>query len=190
MVVLFLLSFIVFCFSVSAWHIFLCQNRFLYPDCIFALPVFGFPVLFQFLANRLMWSMYIVGWSILFLWFSTFSPPVHFISLWQSDIIEISNKNDDREHPWNRPLQLFISVKLFPSVVNSILQFFKVSSMNFMKLLDIIYILRQYSSTLSSMFVSVFSPSFLDVYSLSISSLGCKAFAGLFCMPFFSQYKP
>ena len=58
-VVLLLLSFVVFCFALLAWHIFLCQMPSLYPLCISSLPMLGFLILFSYLENHLMSSLYI-----------------------------------------------------------------------------------------------------------------------------------
>ena len=46
-------------------------------------------------------------------------------------IITITNSNGDSASPWNIPFWIFISAKLLPPEVNSTLQFFLVSSMNF-----------------------------------------------------------
>ena len=59
LVVLFFPSFVVFCFSLLSWNIFLYQILSLYRLCISS----GFQFFFLFLANSLMSSMYI-GWLI------------------------------------------------------------------------------------------------------------------------------
>ena len=48
LVILFLLSSVVFCFSLLAWHIFRYQIPSLYPHWLFSQPVFGFPIIFHF----------------------------------------------------------------------------------------------------------------------------------------------
>ena len=59
LVVLFLPSFVVFCFSLFVWHIFQCQIPSLYLDCKTSMPVLGFPILYHFLES-LMSSVYIM----------------------------------------------------------------------------------------------------------------------------------
>ena len=53
------------------------------------------------------------------------------------------NNNGDSVSPWNIPLWIFTSAKLFTPAVSSILHFSMVISINFMTLPDILYILRQ-----------------------------------------------
>ena len=48
LMILFHALFVVSHFLLLAWHIFLCQILSLYPDCIYPLPVLGFPILFHF----------------------------------------------------------------------------------------------------------------------------------------------
>ena len=48
---------------------------------------------------------------------------VYFLSMWLSDIIT-TNSNGDSASPWNIPLWIFASDKLFPLAVNSILKVF------------------------------------------------------------------
>ena len=62
-------------------------------------------------------------------------------STWLSGIIAITNTNSDSASPWKIPLRIFTTAKLFPSAVNSILQFFMVFSINFMTSSNILYIL-------------------------------------------------
>ena len=52
LVVLFSPSFVVFCFSLSAWHIFLCQILSLYPDSVSLPSVLGFRILFSFFGKQ------------------------------------------------------------------------------------------------------------------------------------------
>ena len=70
-------------------------------------------------------------------------PPVHFLSMWLSGIIAITNSNVDNASPWKIPHWIFPSVKLFPPAVNSTFQFFMVFAINFVNLSYIFYILRQ-----------------------------------------------
>ena len=65
LVVRFCPSFIVFRHSLLTWHIFLYQIPFLYLQWISSLTVFRVLILFHFLANTLMSSMYI-RWMIFF----------------------------------------------------------------------------------------------------------------------------
>ena len=71
-------------------------------------------------------------------------PAVHFLSMWLSGIIAIIDSNGDIASPWNIPLWIFASTKLFPPGVNSTLQVFMVSSIKFTTSSDILYILRQF----------------------------------------------
>ena len=64
-------------------------------------------------------------------------PPVHFLSIWFSGIIAITNSNNDSASPWKIRLWIFTSVKLFPPAVSSTLQFCMVFSINFMTSPDI-----------------------------------------------------
>ena len=68
---------------------------------------------------------------------------MHFLSMLLSGIIAITISNSDSASPWNIPPRIFISAKIFPQAVNSTLQFFIVSSINFMISSYIFYILRQ-----------------------------------------------
>ena len=76
---------------------------------------------FSFFANSLMSSMYI--------WWLNFScdllslyPAVPFLSMWFSGIMAIMYSKGDNAYPWKIPLWIFVSAKLFPPAVNSILQ--------------------------------------------------------------------
>ena len=138
LVVLFLPSFVIFCFSLLALHIFLYQIPSLYLDCISSLSVLRFPVLFHFL-QRIRCRLCTTGGWFFFscdLWSLYLS--VHFVSIWLSEIA-ITNSNGDSAYLWKIPLWIFTSVKLFPSA----LQFSTIFSINFMNSLDILYILRQ-----------------------------------------------
>ena len=91
---------------------------------------------FSFLAKSLMSSIYI--WWIIFsndLW--SLRLPVHFLSIWLSDIIAITNSNGDSAYNWNIPFCILTSCKLFFPAINSTLHFFMVSSVT---LVDILYI--------------------------------------------------
>ena len=103
------------------------------------LRVLEFPVLFHFFANSLMSSMYI-RWLIFSCDLLSLYPAVHFLSMCLSSIIAIMNNNSDNASPWNIPLWMFASTKLFPPAVNSNLQVFIVFSIKFMTSSDILYI--------------------------------------------------
>ena len=116
------------------------------------LSVLGFPSLcltvcirvsnsFSFLGSGLMSSMYI-RWLVLCDLLS-FYPSVHFLGMWLNGIIAITNSNGFSASPWNIPLWIFTSAKLFPPAVNSTLQVSTVFSIKFMTLSGILYILRQ-----------------------------------------------
>ena len=86
LVVLFLPSYIIFCFSLLAWHIFRCQFTSLYCDCIFSLPGLGLPVLHF---SQTVWYR---PWTLvidLFLWFSKLITSCAFLSIRYSIIIII-----------------------------------------------------------------------------------------------------
>ena len=68
---------------------------------------------------------------------------VHFLSMWLSGIITITNSNGDSISPWKIPLWIFTSVKLFRLAVRLILQFCVVFSIDFMNSSNILYIFRQ-----------------------------------------------
>ena len=82
-----------------------------YSDC-----VLEFPILFSFLANSLMSSMYIRRFIFscdkvkLYL-------ALYFLRMWLSGIITIINSNSDSSSPWNIHLWIFVSAKLFPPAV-------------------------------------------------------------------------
>ena len=102
---------------------------------------------FSFLANSLISFMYI-RWFIFSCDLISLYPAVHFLSMWLSGIIAIINSNGDCASPWNIPLWIFVSTKLFPPAVNSPLQVFMVFSIKFVTSSDIIYISRQFITTL------------------------------------------
>ena len=97
---------------------------------------------FSFLVNSLMSSMYI-RWIIFSGNFVNCYRIVHFLSMWLSGIIAITNSNGDSASPWKIPLWIFTTAKLFSPVVNYTLQISIVISINLMTLPDILYILRQ-----------------------------------------------
>ena len=68
---------------------------------------------------------------------------MHCLRMWLSGIIAITNSNGDSASPWNMPLWIFTSAKIFPSAVNSTLQVSVFFSINFMTSSGILYILRQ-----------------------------------------------
>ena len=67
-------------------------------------------------------------------------PPVHFLCMWLSGTIAISNS--DSASPCKIPHWIFTSVKCFPPAVTSTRQFF-IFSINLKTSSDILYILRQ-----------------------------------------------
>ena len=94
------------------------------------------------LENILMLSMYIRWLIFCDLW--NLYPPVHVLCKYESGMVTTTNRNGDSASPWNIPLWIFTSAKLFPSAVNSTLKFFMVFSTNFMTSPDILKILRPY----------------------------------------------
>ena len=129
-------------FSLLVRRIFQCQILSLCPDCIFLPHLWEFPF-FSFFANSLMSSMYI-RWLIFSSDLLSLYPLVHFLSMWLNGIIAIINSNGDSASPWNIPLWIFVSAKLFPPAINSTLQVFMVFSIKFMISSDILYILKQF----------------------------------------------
>ena len=97
---------------------------------------------FSFLANCLISTMYI-RWFVFSCNLWSFYPPLHFLSIWLSGIITITNSNGDSASSWKTPLWIFTSVKLFPPAVSSTPQFSIVFTIHFMTSPDILYILRQ-----------------------------------------------
>ena len=97
---------------------------------------------FSFFANSFMSSMYI-RWLIFSCNLLSLYPAVHFLSMWFSGIMAIMNCRGDNVSPCKIPLWIFVSAKLYPPAVNSLLQFFMAFSMKFMISCDILYILRQ-----------------------------------------------
>ena len=73
---------------------------------------------------------------------------MHFLSMWLSGSITITNRNGDSASPWNIPLGICISVNLFSLAVSSTLQFSMGFSINFMPWPDILYVLRQLCRTI------------------------------------------
>ena len=55
---------------------------------------------------------------------------VHFLRMWLSDIMVITNSIGDSTSSWNMSLWIFTSTKLFPPAVNSTLQVSMVFSIN------------------------------------------------------------
>ena len=70
-------------------------------------------------------------------------PVVHFLIMWLSGIIGITNNNGDSASPWNLPLWIFTSAKLFPPVVVSTHQVRMIFSINCTTWLGIIIIIIQ-----------------------------------------------
>ena len=130
--VLFLQLFIFFYYSISAWLIFLCQIPLLNLDCLFLLFIRVFNS-FLFFANSLMPMC--IRWLI----FTSvnLNTPCAF-SLY--DINAITNNHGKSAPPLKIPLRIFSFAKVFPSAVNSTLQFSIASMMNYITLLDILFI--------------------------------------------------
>ena len=93
---------------------------------------------FSFLVNSLMSSMYIKR-LIFYCDFMSLYPPLYFLDMWLSGIIAITNSKGYNASPWNIPFWIFTSAKLFPPAVNSTIQLFMVTSIEFMTLLDCCY---------------------------------------------------
>ena len=140
--------------------------------CIFSLPILEFPIL-SFIANSLTSSMYI-WWLIFFCDLLSLHRAVYFLSMGLSDIIAFINSNDDSASPWNIPLWIFTSAKLFPPAVNSTRQVFLVFSIKFMTSSDILYILRQFIIQLCGITSYAFLLSIQAITSFfSVSSCSC-----------------
>ena len=109
---------------ITSMDIFLCQIRFLYPDCIFLLHLSEFPILFHFLQT--VWCRpYSLGdWSFPAIYWVCIRLCIFFLCCW----VAIINSNGDSASPWNIPFLIFASEKLFPPAVNSTLQVFMVFS--------------------------------------------------------------
>ena len=105
---------------------------------LFSLSVLGFSVPSPFCQKN--WCCL---WVIFFCNLWSLYLPVKFLSMWLSDIINITNSSGDRASPWNIPLRIITSVKLFPSNFSLALQFCMVYSINYMTSPDILYILRE-----------------------------------------------
>ena len=99
-------------FLIICMAYFLCQILFLYYNSVFLLPVLGFPILFHFWQTVQCCPCTVVDW-----FFScdlvSLSLPLHFISVWLSDIIVITNSNCDKASPWKIPLVIFTLAKIF-----------------------------------------------------------------------------
>ncbi len=57
-------------------------------------------------------------------------PAVHFLGMWLTGIMAITNSNGDSASLWNMPLWIFTSAKLYPPAVNSTHQVWMVFSIN------------------------------------------------------------
>ena len=98
---------------------------------------------FSFLAKSLMSidiKLLIFSCNLLSLYTS-----MHFLKMWLSAIMAITNSNGDSASPWNMPLWIFASANLFPPAVNSPLLVYMVFSINYTTWSGILYILRQCS---------------------------------------------
>ena len=85
---------------------------------------------FSFLADSLMTSMYI-RWLIFSCYLLSLYLSVHFLSMWLSGLITITNSNSDSASLWNIPVWILTSAKLFPPLVSSTHQVSVVFSINF-----------------------------------------------------------
>ena len=99
---------------------------------------------FLFWAKSLISSMYI-KWLIFFCDLLSLYPAEHFLRMWLSGIIAITNSYADSASPLNMHLWIFITAKLFPPAINSTLQVCMVFLINSMTWLGISYILWQFS---------------------------------------------
>ena len=90
LVVLFLPSIIVYCFSSLAWHILQSQIPSLYPDCIFSLTILGPPILF-FIFGKQSHILHVHEAFDLSCCLVSLLPSVYFVSIWQSGISAITN---------------------------------------------------------------------------------------------------
>ena len=133
LIVLFLRSCVVSCFSLFAWRIFICQIPSLFHVYILTACIKVFNS-FSFFAKSLMPPMQI-RLSIFSCNLLSLYPPIHFLSVWLSGIIAITSS--DSASPWNMRLWIFASAKLHPSAGNSTLQVSMVFSMKFMTSSDI-----------------------------------------------------
>ena len=93
-----------------------------------------------------------------------------------SGIIAIITSNGESASPWKMPCWIFTSAKVFLLTVNSTVQFFMVSMMNFMTLSDILYIFRHSTRIAESSHVRAFrcqSMPWLHFYAWFCCPLGC-----------------
>ena len=66
--------------------------------------------------------------------------------MWLNGIIAIKNSNGESASPWNRPLWSLTSAKVLSAAVNSTIQFFMASGMNFKTYISCIFSGNQLSS--------------------------------------------
>ena len=125
-----------FRFSLFSWHIFLCQIPFLYSEPISFIVCMSLQFFFFFGKQLDVVHFHLVV-NLLFCDLVYFSSFVHFLSMWLSDIISITNTNDKNTFPWKICLWIFALDKDFPLAINSTFQFFMVFVMNLMTLSDI-----------------------------------------------------
>ena len=123
---------------------------------------------FSFLTNSLMLSMYI-RWLIFSCDLVSLYPPGHFLSMWLSGIIAITNSNVESTFSWNIPLWIFTSARLFPPAINFTLQF---SLVFFNKFFDFIRYLVHFETVyypvLKDHIVSLFVARFWHLILLSL----------------------
>ena len=123
LVVLFFPSWVVSRFSLLHGKFF-CGKFYLSVWTIFSLSVLRFPRLFIFIRQFDVVHVHYVIYLFLRL---SFYPAVHFLSMWLSGIVAITNSNDDRAFPWNIPHWIFFTPKPFLPAFSSILQLSMVS---------------------------------------------------------------
>ena len=107
-IVLFSPSCVVSRFSLLARHILPWQIPSLCPDYILSLSILVFQILFHFFANNLMSSLYSRR-LLSFCYSVSLYPFVHFLSMWLSGIIAITNSNNDSTSPRKIPLDFHFS---------------------------------------------------------------------------------
>ena len=69
-----------------------------------------------------------IRWFIFSCDFVSLHPAVDFLRMWFSSIFTVIKNNGGNASPWNLPLWIFASSKLFPPAVNSTIQIFMVFS--------------------------------------------------------------
>ena len=139
-----------------------------------------------FLVNSLMSSMYI-KWLIFSCDLLSLYPAMHFLRMWLSGIIAITYSDGDSASPWNIPLWIFTTAKLFPPAVNLTLQIYMVFSINCMIWLGILDIFRRCSIQLWRTISKAFLLSIQDIAKVFrlvlLSSRICGSIYSSFSVP-------